>query len=34
VKATGIRNTFVHHEIKINSKGEFKTIELNGRIGG
>lgn len=33
VKATGIRNTFVHHEIKINSKGEFKTIELNGRIG-
>ncbi|MDP2090102.1 MAG: ATP-grasp domain-containing protein [Candidatus Gracilibacteria bacterium] len=34
VLATGIRNTFVHHEFKINSKGELKTIELNGRIGG
>ncbi|QFR39493.1 ATP-grasp domain-containing protein [Candidatus Gracilibacteria bacterium 28_42_T64] len=34
VQATGIKNTFVHHEFKINSKGEFKTIELNGRIGG
>ena len=33
VKATGIRNTFVHHEFKINSKWELKTIELNGRIG-
>jgi hypothetical protein len=29
VKATGVKNTFVHHEFKINSKGEFKTIELN-----
>ncbi|MDD2907684.1 MAG: ATP-grasp domain-containing protein [Candidatus Gracilibacteria bacterium] len=34
VKATGIKNTFVHHEFKINSKGELKTIELNGRLGG
>jgi len=33
IKATGVKNTFVHHEFKINSKGEFKTIELNGRIG-
>lgn len=32
VKALCIRNTFVHHEFKINSKGEYKTIELNGRI--
>ena len=29
-----IRNTFVHHEFKINSKWEFKTIEINGRIWG
>lgn len=34
VKATWIRNTFVHHEFKINSKWVLKTIELNGRIGG
>ena len=27
-----IRNTFVHHEFKINSKWEFKTIETNWRI--
>jgi len=33
VKATWIRNTYVHHEFKINSKWELKTIELNGRIG-
>jgi hypothetical protein len=33
VKATWIRNTFVHHEFKINSKWVLKTIELNGRIG-
>lgn len=33
VKATWIRNTFVHHEFKINSKWELKNIELNGRIG-
>ena len=33
IKATWVRNTFVHHEFKINSKWEFKTIELNGRIG-
>ena len=33
IKATWIRNTFVHHEFKINSKWELKTIELNGRIG-
>ncbi len=34
VKACGIKNTFVHHEFKINKKWELKTIELNGRIGG
>jgi hypothetical protein len=34
VKATWVKNTFVHHEFKINSKWEFKTIELNGRIWG
>lgn len=33
IKATWIKNSFVHHEFKINSKQEFKTIELNGRIG-
>ena len=27
-----IRNTFIHHEFKINSKNIFKTIELNQRI--
>jgi len=27
-----IRNTFVHHEFKINSKWEYKTIEINWRI--
>lgn len=32
VKATWIRNTFMHHEFKINSKGEYKTIELNWRV--
>ncbi len=34
IKATWIRNVFVHHEFKINSKWELKTIELNGRIWG
>ena len=34
IKATWIRNTFVHHEFKINSKWDLKTIELNGRIWG
>lgn len=33
IKATWIKNSFVHHEFKINSKWELKTIELNGRIG-
>lgn len=28
-----IRNIFIHHEFKINSKWEFKTIETNWRIG-
>lgn len=32
VKACGIRNTFVHHEFKINSKWDLKTIELNWRV--
>jgi hypothetical protein len=33
VKATSIKNTYIHHEFKINSKWELKTIELNWRIG-
>ena len=33
VKACWIRNTFVHHEFKLNSNWYFKTIELNWRIG-
>ena len=32
IKATWIKNTFIHHEFKINSKWELKTIELNWRI--
>lgn len=32
IKATWIKNTFVHHEFKLTSKWELKTIELNGRI--
>jgi len=32
VIATWIKNTYIHHEFKINSKWEFKTIEINGRI--
>jgi len=34
VQATKIRNTYIHHEFKITSKWEFKTIEMNGRIWG
>lgn len=34
VKATWMRNTFVHHEFKINKKWIYKTIELNWRIWG
>jgi len=33
VKATSIKNTYIHHEFKINSKWDLKTIELNWRIG-
>ena len=33
VEAMKIKNSFVHHEFKINSKWELKTIEVNGRIG-
>ena len=33
VDATWIKNTFIHHEFKVNSKWQLKTIELNGRIG-
>ncbi len=33
VKSWWIRNTFVHHEFKINSKWKIKTIETNWRIG-
>lgn len=32
VEATWIRWTFVHHEFKLNSKWELKTIEMNWRI--
>ena len=34
VEATKVRNTFIHHEFKITSKSEYKTIEMNGRIWG
>ena len=34
VEATKICNTYIHHEFKITSKWEFKTIEMNGRIWG
>lgn len=34
VEATWIKNTYVHHEFKINSKWELKTIEINWRIWG
>ena len=30
--ATWIKNTFIHHEFKLTSKWELKTIELNWRI--
>jgi hypothetical protein len=33
VKAMHILNSFVHHEFKINSKWQLKTIEVNWRIG-
>ncbi len=33
IKALWIKNTFVHHEFKFTSKWQFKTIELNWRIG-
>jgi len=32
INATKIRWTYVHHEFKLNSKWELKTIELNWRI--
>jgi hypothetical protein len=32
VKGWWLKNTFVHHEFKINSKWEYKTIEINWRI--
>ncbi len=32
VIACGLKNTFVHHEFKINSKNEIKSIEINWRI--
>jgi hypothetical protein len=32
VEATGVKNTFIHHEFKKTSKNKLKTIELNGRI--
>lgn len=33
VKWWGIRNTFIHHEFKVSSRWEFKSIEINWRIG-
>ena len=33
IKALWIKNTFVHHEFKFTNKQQFKTIELNWRIG-
>lgn len=32
VEVCGIRNTFIHHEFKVNRKWKLKTIEVNGRI--
>lgn len=32
IEATWIRWSYIHHEFKLNSKWELKTIELNGRI--
>lgn len=32
VKALWIKNNFIHHEFKINSKWQLKTIEVNWRI--
>jgi hypothetical protein len=32
IKATWIKNTFIHHEFKITKKWLYKTIELNWRI--
>lgn len=32
INATWMRNTFVHHEFKINKKWIYKTIEINWRI--
>ncbi len=34
IKATWIKNTFVHHEFKLTSSNQLKTIELNWRIWG
>lgn len=34
VKATKIKNTFVHHEFKLTTKWKLKTIELNWRLWG
>lgn len=34
IKTFGIKNTFVHHEFKLNSAWILKTIELNWRIWG
>jgi len=33
IKTFWIKDTFIHHEFKINSKNIFKTIELNQRVG-
>jgi hypothetical protein len=33
VVAMKIKNSFIHHEFKINSHWQLKTIEVNGRIG-
>ena len=33
VEAMKIKNSFIHHEFKINTKWQLKTIEVNWRIG-
>ena len=34
IKAFGIKNTFIHHEFKLTSKGVLKNIAINARIWG
>lgn len=34
IKATWIKNSFIHHEFKLTTKQQLKTIEINWRIWG